>query len=100
MNNDITELRSALFDTLRDLKAGKIDLDCAKAINETAQTIINTAKVEVDHMRVTGGYSSFIAGADKPALIPGQTQTTVTQSGMKTVTQLPGATVTQHRMGC
>ncbi len=98
MSNDINELRSALFDTLRDLKARKIDPDLARAINETAQTIINTAKVEVDHMRVAGGCSRFIAGAEKPALLPGQTQTTSTQNGTKTVTQLPGATVTQHRM--
>lgn len=54
MSNDINALREALFDTLRGVKEGKLDLDKAKAINETAQTIINTAKVEVDFMRQTG----------------------------------------------
>ena len=101
MSNDITELRSALFDTLRDLKAGKMDLDSAKTINETAQTIINSVKVEVDHMRVAGGFSAFVTGAEgeTPKLAHGQSYTTQTPGGIKKVTQLPGATVTQHRMG-
>ena len=100
MSNDIAELRSVLFDTLRNLKTGNMDIDRAKAIDETAQTIINSAKVEIDHMKVAGGCSSFIAGADAPKLLPGQVKTTKTLSGTKTVTQLPGGgSVTQHRMG-
>ncbi len=100
MSNDITELLTHLFDTLRGLKNGSMKLETAQAINDTAQTIINTAKVEVDHMKVVGGCSGFIAGADgTPKLVPGQSRTTQTQGGTKTVTQLPGATVTQHRMG-
>ena len=100
MSNDINELRNALFDTLRNLKSGSMDVDRAKAINETAQTIINSAKVEIDHMKVAGGCSSFIAGADDQEMLPGQVKTIKTQSGTKTVTQLPnGSSVTQHRMG-
>lgn len=96
MSNDITELRAALFDTLRDLKAGKMDLDRAKAINETAQVIINSAKVEVDHMKVAGGCSHFIAGDDSPTLVTSMS----TQSGTKTVTPLlGGGSITRHRMG-
>ena len=99
MNNDITELRTHLFDTLRGLKDGSMKLETAQAINNTAQTIINTAKVEVDHMKVAGGCSGFIASADgTPKLAPGQSRTIQTQDGTKTVTQLPGATVTQHKM--
>lgn len=52
--NNITELREILFDTLRGLKEKSIDIDHAKAISETAQVIINSAKVEVDHARHTG----------------------------------------------
>lgn len=98
--NDITELRTHLFDTLRGLKDGSMKRETAQAINDTAQTIINTAKVEVDHMKVVGGCSDFISGEDgTPKLPHGQSNTTQTQSGTKTVTQLlPGATVTQHRM--
>ena len=52
--NDITELREILFDTLRGLKDKSTDIEHAKAISDTAQVIINSAKVEVDHARHTG----------------------------------------------
>lgn len=75
MSNDITELRSVLFDTLRDLrnKDAAIDIERVDAINDIAQTIIQSAKVEVDHMRVTGGASSsgFLpAPGARPTLVP------------------------------
>lgn len=98
--NDITELRTHLFDTLRGLKDGSMKRETAQAINDTAQTIINTAKVEVDHMKVVGGCSGFIGGPDgEPKPMSGQSRTTQTQGGTKTVTQLRGATLTQHKMG-
>ena len=53
-NNNITDLRDILFDTLRDMKAGKVKIEEAKAISEVAQVIINSAKVEVEHRRHTG----------------------------------------------
>lgn len=53
-NNNITELRNILFDTIRGLKNKTIDTEQAKAINDTAQTIINSAKVEVHYSRITG----------------------------------------------
>lgn len=99
MSDDITELRSTLFSTLRDLKEGKLDVDRAKAINETAQTIINTAKVEIDHIRIAGGRSEFIPEPTLQNLRPGQTIATKTGSGVKTVTQLAnGLSVTRHKM--
>ena len=54
--NDITELREILFDTIRRLKDGdkSMDIDRAEAINHSAQTIINTAKVEIDYTKATG----------------------------------------------
>lgn len=71
MSNDITALREALFATLRGVKDGSIDLDKARAINELGKTITETAKVEVDYLRATGGgESSFIdtaIGADNVA---------------------------------
>ena len=58
---NINDLRSALFETLNDIKSGAIDLDKARAINEVSKTIIDTAKVEVDYLKVNnGGESAFI----------------------------------------
>jgi S-adenosylmethionine synthetase len=60
----ITDLRDALFATLEGVKNGTVDLDKARAVNEVAKTIVETAKVEVDYLRVTGGgESEFIDGA-------------------------------------
>src|SRR5258707_10796433 len=48
--NKISDLRDHLFETLEALKdTGKpMDLERARVISDVAQTIINTAKVEVD----------------------------------------------------
>lgn len=79
MNNDITALRAILFETLRGVKDGTVELDKAKTISDISTRLIDTAKVEVDYLRVTGGgESSFInsaAGADN--LPPGITGRTV-----------------------
>jgi hypothetical protein len=66
--NDITTLRTTLFDTLRALsnKDKPMDIDRAKAINDVAQTIINSAKVEVDALRVIGGIGSGFIPAFPP----------------------------------
>lgn len=96
MSNDITALRSTLFDTLRELKEGKIDIDRAKAINDTAQVIINTAKAEVDFMRVTGSNSAteFIPTPDRfNSLLNGSSATT-TATGIKVV----NGNVTTHKL--
>lgn len=52
--NNFKELRSILFDTLRDVKDGKMDVKKAKSISELSQTLINSAKVEVDYLKSTG----------------------------------------------
>lgn len=49
----IDDLREDLFDTIKGLKNKSMDIDRAKAIAEVAQTIINSAKVEVDYIRAT-----------------------------------------------
>jgi hypothetical protein len=96
--NDINALRTALFDTLRGLqsKEDPLDIERAKAINDTAQTIINSAKVEVDFCRTTGQVftSGFLASA-QPALAG---DLTVTATGTKQITKVPGASITQHRL--
>lgn len=118
MKNNIDELRGALFDTLRDLRAGKIDVDRAKAVNETAQVLINSVKAEIDHMRIAGGKSAFVCieavteeavdvGTDKdeggkePAklAIIDRPSDVATKHGRAMTTRVNGAgTITQHRM--
>lgn len=55
--NNFKELRSILFETLRDVKDDKIDVKKAKSISELSQTLINSAKVEVDYIKSTGNQS-------------------------------------------
>jgi len=55
MSKKITDLRDELFDTISKLKAGEIDIDTAKAINSVSQTIVNSAKVEVDFLKTYDG---------------------------------------------
>lgn len=52
--NKIEDLRDHLFETIEALKDkdAPMDLDRAKTISEVANTIIASAKVEVDAMRV------------------------------------------------
>lgn len=64
MKNKIEDLRNHLFETLEALKdkEAPMDIDRAKAISDVAQTIINSAKVEIDFIRQTGapGGTGFI----------------------------------------
>jgi hypothetical protein len=72
MSDDITKLREMLFETMRDLRAGTLDTDRARVINDSAQTIINSAKVEVDYIKATGAQTSngFIDGTAKSDGLP------------------------------
>lgn len=61
MSKTINDLRETLFATLEAVKAGALDVDRARTVNEVARSIIDTAKVEVDYLRTTGGgESAFI----------------------------------------
>lgn len=72
--NDIKELREHLFATLRDLRSkdAPMDLDRAKAVAQVAGTLIDSARVEVDFLRVTwqSEGTGFIA-AEPEDLPPG-----------------------------
>lgn len=48
----IYNLRETLFETLKKLEQGEIEIDKAKSINEIAQTIINTGKLEHDYLKL------------------------------------------------
>lgn len=72
MKNKIEDLRNHLFTTIEALLDDEkpMDIDRAKAVADVAQVMINSAKVEVDFMRTTGGTGSgFIENTGrKPAL--------------------------------
>lgn len=55
--NNIDALRKQLFSTLAALndRDKPMDIERAKAIAEISQTIINSAKVEVEYLKVAGG---------------------------------------------
>lgn len=55
MRNKMSDLRNHLFETLEMVKDGDMETSKAKTICEIAQVIINTAKVEVDAMKVIRG---------------------------------------------
>lgn len=63
MKNKLSDLRNHLFETIEKLKDGDLDVSKAKTIADVAQVIINSAKVEVDYLKVTDGQSGsgFIA---------------------------------------
>lgn len=48
------DLRSVIFDTIDDVRKGKLDAATAKAISELSQNVINSAKAEADYARATG----------------------------------------------
>lgn len=61
MTKSINDLREILFATLEGIKDGSMDLDKARAVNELGKTLVESAKVEVDYLKATGGgESSFI----------------------------------------
>lgn len=56
MKNTMDDLRNHLFATLEALQDPErpMDIERARAINQTAQTVINAAKVEVEFIEATG----------------------------------------------
>jgi len=74
MKNKIEDLRNHLFAALEALadEDKPMEIERAKAISDVAQTIINSAKVEVDYMKQVGGrpVSGFIPDelGDRPPL--------------------------------
>lgn len=58
--NKINDLRDHLFETLEALKDEEkpMDLDRARAIADVSRVIVESAKVEVDFLKVTGGVKS------------------------------------------
>jgi len=91
---NIDALRDHLFATLAALRDPEkpMDIDRAKAVSDVAQTIINSAKVEVDFMRQTGQNATprFLLPAGQEPI-----EATATATGTKEVS----GGVTRHRLG-
>jgi hypothetical protein len=56
----IEDLRARLFDAIDGVKAGTMPLETARVIGDLSQTIVNTAKVECEYLRL-------VDDVDKPA---------------------------------
>lgn len=110
MNHTISDLRDHLFATIEGLrdKENPLAIDRAKAVAEVAQTIINSAKVEVEHMKVSGEIdgTGFIAPAALPdgtspteqaAPRAGLTVVQDDRNGKTTVEHRGGMTITRHK---
>lgn len=72
MRNKIDDLRNHLFETLEALKDEEkpMDLDRARAVADVAKVIVESAKVEVNFLKVTGAAKStgFLPDGDDTAL--------------------------------
>lgn len=93
----INALRTQLLDTLRDLRnrTNPMEPDRARAIAQVASVLVDTARVEVDYIKVTGqDVSNFIDGLKAPDEAP--PTLTVASTGVIDRSQ-PGRTV--HRIG-
>jgi hypothetical protein len=74
-DNKIDDLRAHLFATLAALRDPEkpMEIDRAKAVAEVARAVIDTAKVEVEYVKVTGTKGSgFIPELPAPEGKPGQ----------------------------
>lgn len=98
--NTITTLRTHLFETLAALrdKENPMDIDRAKAVCLVAKEINDTARVEVDYLRVTGNQaeSGFLASPTTAAVKSRTVPSAV--GGIKHISEVPGGTVTTHKM--
>jgi hypothetical protein len=63
VSNTISDLRRHLFDAIEGVRSGTMDTDKAKTISELSKVVVESAKVEVDFMKVrgdTGNGTGFI----------------------------------------
>lgn len=74
MSHSIADLRKHLFETIEALKAKEKPMDIARAktIADVAQVVINSAKVEVDFMKLRGDKGTGFVPLEKQ--IPGTTE--------------------------
>ena len=91
-NETISDLRGHLFAALRGLsdREHPLDIERARAVADVAQVVVNSARVEVEHMKLAGGKGS--------GFIPEVPTTPGLPNGVTLVDQKPGVTVTRHTL--
>lgn len=79
MKNKIEDLRNHLFETLDALKdkENPMEIERAKAVAEVAGVIVDTAKVEVEVMKISGATGSGFVSLPAPADTPPALQTNI-----------------------
>lgn len=94
----IADLRDTLFATIEAVKAGSMDVEKAKVINDVSKTIVDTAKVEVDYFRVVGeGNSAFLPPVGRQPQLPSSpAPRRATASGQPFNNSPKGVTVAEH----
>jgi hypothetical protein len=87
----ITQLRQHLLDTLVDLRNREqpMEPDRARAVAQVASVLVDTAKAEIDYLRVTGQQqASFLEEPTDPAVAHlGRTPTGVVDRRVTGVTR-------------
>lgn len=74
----ITLVREQLMATLADLRnrENPMEIDRARAVAQVASVLVDTAKVEIDYLKVAGAdRSSFMDGSPKEPGLPGPAST-------------------------
>lgn len=98
---NIVDLRENLFATLAELrdKENPMDIGRARAISELSGRIIDTARVEVEHMKVTNAKlgSGFIPHVE-PEYDPNAPTARITSTGVESTTKAIGGKIITHRM--
>ena len=69
--------------SIRDVRSGALEPGKARAVNDLAQTLINSAKVEIEFARVTKRNNSQFLGSTQ------QPKQSITANGQGVVESLP-----------
>jgi hypothetical protein len=75
-NRTIEGLREHLFSVIEGVRAGSVKVDQARVVNDLAQTLVNSAKVEIEYLRATKRNSSRFLNA--PPAVDGETESAAT----------------------
>lgn len=57
-SHTVGDLRAVLFNAITAVREGKMSIEQARSVNDIAKTLIDSARVEVDFLRITDGTKS------------------------------------------
>lgn len=55
MKHNVNDLRAAMFEAMDLLKTGQITVEQARAMSELGKVMIDSAKTEVEYIKINGG---------------------------------------------